>query len=440
MSQHVNTNPPLRSFRAFKAAPLFLSIACLFVACGKESHGPVAGESSALARSAEGLKPPFSRSMVLSGANFNSPMHIAFYDAAVDSLGPIDLVVGSCGGGMAAALINLFPDRQNRKDFIESSEFHQFLLQFDYNRISTTTILNHLADLSRDGDYDEEDDYYDFEERRGLEYPNLFSLAMLRVPAKLRSATLDRPFSRKIRTIIMGSRVNYDLEKQAGQPVPEGSRKLYTESYFTDAQTATWLKGLKSYVGEKVPGSFLSEEVEIRSDVSVLDAARASVTDPYLVSPALVNGEYYTAGSVNIDPINVARHLSKEVVTRYGTRFDEMVETPTLRHVYNYNPNQVRRLAYGQKVDYWIDGSAEMDQIDTFAPKIEFDPRGLIPFNGKPLVIFSGSIPKDYAQYRQMVKDQYQNAYDRAEESLSYPRGSMDHIRQPTYGTHEWLR
>ena len=69
---------------------------------------------------------PFNRAIILSGMGLNFVTYLGLYDAALDAGVEPDLVIGASGGAVAAAIIAAFPDRQDRRRFLESEQFYRF--------------------------------------------------------------------------------------------------------------------------------------------------------------------------------------------------------------------------------------------------------------------------------------------------------------------------
>ncbi|HAQ37810.1 MAG TPA: hypothetical protein DCQ58_04810, partial [Saprospirales bacterium] len=52
---------------------------------------------------------PFKRSLILPGGGFKMAMHLGSYHAMLQAGLEPDLIVGTCGGGLTAGIIEMFP-------------------------------------------------------------------------------------------------------------------------------------------------------------------------------------------------------------------------------------------------------------------------------------------------------------------------------------------
>lgn len=368
--------------------------------------------------------------MVLSGDNMNTGLFLGMLAGAEAAGKPVDLVVGSCGGSIAAALTQILPSNEERLALILSPEFHQVLREIDLADPSLTQVLGRVLRLRRNAAALQLPPYLFLRN-----FPHdLFSYGLIHPDRAF--ARLDARFSGgfsgalPIKAVIIGARADFD-EGMLRQGFV-GNPKLFTETYFTDAATAAYLQGFPSLVGSTMPASLIRAETAVNIEATLLEAVRASIADPLLVPPAEIAGRRYFTGAVNIDPVNVGRYLAQEVIGRYPGLYDPVFENSVLQGVFGFDGNQVRKSVLGgPNGDYWVDMSSD-DDYRSFSPGAAFSPgHALRNINLARIARFATGVPVDYEDYRSAVLSQYEAGKRRVTEALMQPRHSTAHIRRP---------
>ena len=71
----------------------------------------------------------YQRCMVMAGGGFRFGIYLGMYAAACEAGRPPDLLLASCGGAMAAAIIHSLPDDRQRKAWLTSPQMYAFCCQ-----------------------------------------------------------------------------------------------------------------------------------------------------------------------------------------------------------------------------------------------------------------------------------------------------------------------
>jgi hypothetical protein len=371
--------------------------------------------------------PPFGTALVVSGENINTPLFIGILDGLEAQGKKVDVIVASCGGSLAAALAQAVPDRDERLRFLTSREYHAKLLGIQMDDPSLFAFAKRL--LAMRGQASQQRKRIP-EGQRWV--PDVFSYSLLHLDESFLSLPElggGKNFSptAKYRAVIVAAQVLFP-SADSGAFAP-AEKKLFRETFFTDVDTASYLEGLPSFVGENDPASSLAPDTQVYTQLTLAEAARASITDPLLVNPPSLRGAYYLTGAVNIDPINVAKRLAREVVARYPTAYDSAIEQPALMAAFAFDGNAIREKALAQDVDYWVDGTAGF-------PSMALGPQpnilgALKHFNPGRTYKFGSKVPATYEDFVKLVREQYEAGFRSAQEALRASRGDVSHIKKP---------
>ena len=70
--------------------------------------------------------PKYQRCMVFAGGGFRLGIYLGMYAAARDAGRAPDLLLATCGGAVAAPLVQALPDDAQRKAWLSSPQMYQF--------------------------------------------------------------------------------------------------------------------------------------------------------------------------------------------------------------------------------------------------------------------------------------------------------------------------
>lgn len=85
--------------------------------------------------------------MIFSGGGFKTAMYLGMYQAARDqNLNP-DIIIGTCGGSISAAIAHSILDPEKLIEFLQSQNFYQFMKSIEINR-AFQKLMNSIRKLS----------------------------------------------------------------------------------------------------------------------------------------------------------------------------------------------------------------------------------------------------------------------------------------------------
>ena len=344
----------------------------------------------------------FQCAVILAGSSFNFTLHLGAMAALRDSDVHPDVIIASCGGSLASAIINKFPDTPLQKKYIQSDEFynlfHLATLQYHFIhsllwRLSKMHIQYLLS-------------------RFFSRTPDFLEKTLYHLPEKLNLTLFDQSFPTSFPRFIL----------TAGKLTQEHPRFLQ-EIFFTDQETAKLLKNFSSPVALQFPHSFVKKETEVFTDWKFSESARAAISDPFLLNPLIKQETVYMSGSIDLYPLELALRLSPKIIMPYSPLF-RTIDQIVLRHFYGYDNIERYRFITSQSktVERWIDVSDYQDFMKIYG----FDPK---PCYAQGRV--KNSIPHNKKEFFKKTQAQWNYGWERAKEALSMPPYSQNHIRKP---------
>ena len=360
---------------------------------------------------------PFKRAMIFSGLALDFTAYIGLYDAAVDNHCEPDLIIATSGGAVAAAIIAAYPDKAERLKYLESEEFFDFLNSVT---IEEARPAPYLAQLVRW-----------FPRKYGLAplTPDLFARPLASLPPPAENNSFNIPFPTRAkgpRIILIAGRMDYTK----GNALRPG-RKLFTETWFTDALTGAFLEGFNSPVATRYPRCSIACPVSVEKENLVADGLKASIAEPHLLVPTCVDGKWYTGGAIDLWPVELAASLAEETVLPKLGNLTRIVET-IFGSVFQYSNRKrlqdIEKNTVATRVDmednreamkevsFWF--NIRLDRMagrnDTSCLSHRRSSSGyLIP---RPRIYYKG--PKDYDDVLYRVGVQYEYGYRCGQKSL----------------------
>ncbi|MBY0470105.1 hypothetical protein K2X30_02980 [bacterium] len=328
---------------------------------------------------------PYKRAIVFAGNNLDTAEFLGIYDAAVDEGKAPDLIVASCGGSLAAMIIKAFPNRDERNAFMKSPtgyalyktlangndlgvrdfisrKFYEIdsFSRRNQNFFNNKNENTNAATLERT--LEAEGQQITYHQPWSRTVPNLFSKTAIDIaqdisPAGARNRLNQRFTEGKggsdVSVVILGSRSHFGPQ-DIGKEVQANS-PLFSEVHFTDEKTARYLKGSRAFAPSQFSGTAVADQVEVVTDATLAEAARASVSDPWLVAPLKKDGQYYFTGATNINPNNVAKKLASQVIGNYSTAFDDFLAQNVLYAAFGFDGNAVLKRQFVVPTTYSVD-------------------------------------------------------------------------------------
>jgi predicted acylesterase/phospholipase RssA len=343
--------------------------------------------------------------MVMGGGGFRFGIYIGMYAALRQAGKAPDVLLASCGGAIAAAIIHNLPDPAEQRAWLSSPEMYRF-----WCGLKSTKNAALLGTLLRAA-------------KRKLSsasapvIPDLFNDYLFDIPAQL-------PFppatgTPEVDVAIIGGRLLFD-ESDVGQP--RNGRKLYAETVFCGERAAAALHGMDSPLADFRWGEHaVARDMFIDSSATVSEAARISIADMLYFRSQPYRGQEYIGGVLDLFPVEIARKLGDEVVMEFKEAFDQVFSIPAWRTVLGVDGNARLRYANTHLADMRIDSSdvsvvLEKQQLqqklDWLRNRIEL------------------AMPPSYETFVQHMTDQWQYGYDRAREALARPPRQHPPIRR----------
>ena len=281
----------------------------------------------------------YQRCLVLPGGGFRFGYYLGMHAAAEDSGRRPDVLLASCGGAIAAAVIAGLPDAYARLDWLLSPNMYRFFREITpTNRATPLRIVaaaamrwlnrapaSRLADLSCD---------YLFELPAAPPLPTT-------VPAAAPALA------------IVGGKVLYGADEIG---TTRGNRQLFAQVIFCSARAAALLDGVVAPAADpRWSSGAIVAALQRDSSMPVAEAVRISTADIVYFRNHDHAGQCYTGGLIDLFPIELAHRLAREVIMERKTPFNPWLALPALRAVLGIDGAARLRHVHVQHADVWID-------------------------------------------------------------------------------------
>lgn len=271
----------------------------------------------------------YDRCLVMAGGGFRFGYYLGLHAALTSQGRAPDVVLASCGGALAAAIIQALPDDESRRNWLASPQMHQFCrgLQPHADATLTGALTGVLARLCT--------------RRPAPRVPDLFNDYLFELPATLPLPEGALPAHGPTLAFVAGTLL-YG-EHEVGQP--RGDRPLFAETVLCNTRTAGLLHGMRSPMDDPRWGhGVIAPHLRTVTDMPVIDAVRASITDMFYFRCHAHGGRHYLGGAIDLVPIEIAQQLAREVIMEIKAPYDTPLAMPALRAVLGVDGN--RRMAH----------------------------------------------------------------------------------------------
>lgn len=348
--------------------------------------------------------------MVMAGGGFRFGIYLGMYAAACEAGQTPDVVLASCGGSIAAALIHREPDVARQRAWLASPEMYNFWTGITPAPSATIhRVLLAVAHRAMDP-------------RPAPKVPDLFNHYLHALPPLPALPTPDAAQRLGPDVVLVGSRLLYS-PADVGQP--RGQRKLFAQTVFCQARAAHLVDGMPAPLGGSEWGNSAVAPL-VATDTSMpLDmAARISVSDMYYFACHPRGDSHYMGGVVDLFPIELAHRLAHRVVMEFKAPFDQLMSVPAWRAVLGTDANQRLRQVHAQHADAWIDTSDIMQALDKPYMRNVLDWRkNRVRLEHTP----------SYAEFVQHMDDHWNYGYARGREAFARgASGSQEGMRLVT--------
>jgi len=343
----------------------------------------------------------YERCMVMAGGGFRFGYYLGMHAAAEDSGMAPDIILASCGGSLAAAIIHALPDAAQRKQWLASPEMYQFLCRMRAApHAHPLPVLGAalLRGMSRG---------------RARRVPDVFRDYMFELPG-----ALPLPIARAEgpALAIVAAKLLFGRE-EAGEV--RGERPLFAEVLLGPERACSLLQGWTAPAsspawscGAVAPGLLLD------SGMPVADAVRSSITDMLYFACHEHGGEHYMGGVIDLFPIEIAHGLARHVTMEAKPPFGQWLAIPALRKVLGIDGNARLKHVHAQHAHAWVDtsdvsralrGSGMQKRIDWLGNRIQL------------------VMPPSLSEYALDIEKQWQYGYQRGIEAYASPGLRLRH-------------
>lgn len=336
--------------------------------------------------------------MVMAGGGFRFGYYLGIYAAMGQQNKTPDLLLASCGGAIAAGIIQNFSDDAQRKAWICSPEMYQFWLEMKSSQ--QASIGRALTAALIRG----------FSTKSAHKIPDLFNDYLFEIPAELPVPPISQLNKKNQETevAIIAGKLLF-TENELGQL--RGTRKLFAEIVFCTPRAAALLLGMQSPMSaEEGGGNAIAQDVLTDVTMPLAQAARASVSDMFYFRCHSYQGSHYIGGVIDLFPIEIAHQLAEQVIMELKGPYDKLFSIPALRSVLGINGNQRLQHVLQQHADLWVDTS-DMEQVlleNQIVKKIAWQ-RNRIELR----------MPSSYEVYVKMIEAQWEYGFQRGLSAFS---------------------
>jgi len=326
------------------------------------------------------------------------------YDAVVDAGCPPDVILGTSGGALTAAIIAAFPDRAARNAYLASPAFHALLRSVHIEDDRPLAFLLHSFLMRA---------YNCGLSRRP---PDLFRYPLASMPERWSENPLDIPFptgAQRPRVILIAGRL--ESCPRAGAAT---CGEKHTETWFTDVQTAACLSGLPSAIGLKYPQSTVRVSTAVVTGAALFDGLRASIAEPYLFRPVYVQGHYYLGAVIDLYPVELAQTIACECIVPRRYSLDCINETlaySAMAYSQGRRQREVDRMPVTVRIDLtntdWIKDASFWPGVTRIDPA-----QG----HTHPLRLFriASKVPEDHDEFLRCLRVQWSHGYRQTQRAL----------------------
>ncbi len=393
---------------------------------------------------------PYERVLLFSGGSTRFGYYLGSYAALCEFGLPPDLILASCGGSLAALLVDIAPDPKDLRDLSQSQILYQALGKTQptdaTNSFSMTNhrhlyqalkryclSQNHLnqsyLNQNRNQSYLNQKlkkfaDYHDSDRMECLldELKNqaLFTIdndwltPLLTLKADL--TTKNTTSSPDI--AIIASRFYQPNNKNefANNPKVKTPNFYLQEVLFAPKALANHplLTAMTCPLHQAAPNR-IAKSIYPVFDWQFQHAVRASIADMYYLSPIYIDGVGWSLGGViDLTPIEMAVTLGKMVFAETKADYDQKLAVPAIKYVFGFDPNQRWRNVYQE----FSDSSKYNVHWLPFADQVAALNGNYMAKKFRPLL---GKVELNYPSYDKFVQQmaaQWQFGYQRTSDYL----------------------
>ncbi len=337
----------------------------------------------------------FQRALVIAGGGISPGVALGILAAAEESGWIPDVVITTCGSSLSTSIYNAYKNSRDSLAYAQSPVFHQGLSQIRIQTPDVRVLQSRIEHM----------------ERNHGTIPPIFDKVIMSLPNTVEMSLPDTRFNSGSgpRFVMIGAKASFG-PGDVGRPI---NGKIFTEVFFTDADTGQALQGFQS----TLPG-YVAAQTQVLTNVSTQDAVRNSIADPLFLNPSTLNGSYFFTGAIDLYPLDVAHHLADEVVATYPISLFKDYEDTAFKAAFGFTQTSRAVQAVTNNRVKWIDLSG--------VEPLRFDP------TNSGFTLYS-QVPAQLGAFQQGILAQFNFGRQRMAEALAaQTQGpSRRHLRAP---------
>lgn len=281
----------------------------------------------------------YGRCLILPGGGFLFGYYLGVHASLEACERRPDVLLATCGGAIAAAVIAGLPDAGHRLAWIASAPMHDFLRAIDATPRATPARTLGGAALRW------------LQRKPAQRVPDLFDDYLFEVPATLPLPAA--PAANAPALAIVGSRLLFSPDDVGHR---RGDRPLFAERVFCPPRAAALLDSCAAPAADpRWNCGAIAPGLETDSVTPLHDAVRISVADMFYFRSHAHAGHHYTGGVIDLFPIELGRRLARDVIMERKMPFNPWLALPALRGVMGIDGAARLRHVHAQHADTWID-------------------------------------------------------------------------------------
>jgi hypothetical protein len=332
---------------------------------------------------------PYQRCLVMAGGGFRFGYYLGIHAALEQQGRTPDLLLASCGGALAAAIIQALPDAQSRFEYLASETMYQHWQQIAPGPGARLSSVLRQACQRR------------FSRQQCTRIPDLFSDYLFELPEALphpkvgiSSTTGSSPS-----VAIIGAELLFSPQ-QAGQL--RNQQALFQQVLFA-ANTAV-VAGAIAHLQAPLSSNntVILPTIAVQAEVPLGVMLRIAVSDMFYFRPACYQDRYFLGGAIDLMPLEIAKALAFEVIAERKAAYDFSLASPAIAKVFGVDPNQRLAQAMAYTDVSWLDTRDMRQQLPQGIVQKSLDWRkNLLKLSAAP----------SYAAYRDVVLKQWQYGF-----------------------------
>ncbi len=343
----------------------------------------------------------FERCMVFAGGGFRFGAYLGMYAAACDAGKKPDILLASCGGAIAAALIHALPNDEMRKAWLCSTAM------YDYCRDARAT--QHAAPhrvLLRAAQRR-------FSARLAPNVPDIFSEYMFEPPSTPMPIPPVVSYAGQPAIAIIGAKVLF-APSDVGRE--RGARKLFAETVFACERVHGLLNGETAALAQDLwQRSTITPLLSFESVYPLANSVLISTADVVYFPTVSHSGQHYSGGAIDLFPIEIAKLLAREIIMEFKAPLDQNFAAPAWRSIYGIDGKARLQQVQEGFSDVWIDTRDIRQKLRTAQVQKKLDWR-----SGRIMLIAA----KTHADFVAQMQAQWHYGYQRGAAAFAQQRAT----------------